>query len=149
MIELMAVMAIIAVMTSISLISMTNNRTDREVETAAREVMAVLKEAQNNALTGRVPAGVDYPCVYTFRVTGTAEYEIAYSSHTQGEICSEELKSMTKYELKNNVSFAGESEVSFVVPHGNTGGGAVIVEKNGVSYSVTITSAGQISDPQK
>ena len=54
LVEVMVVIAVIGIGTSIMLVSMGNAREQKRVETAAREMAAMFREAQGNALAGKL-----------------------------------------------------------------------------------------------
>lgn len=54
LVEVMVVIAVIGIGTSIMLASMGNAKEQKRVETAAREVAAMFREAQSNALSGKM-----------------------------------------------------------------------------------------------
>lgn len=68
LIELLAVIAIISIMTSVSLVYMGKNRTEKEVETAAREIAAMTRQMQNNAFAGKIAIAGSIPCSYSIRL---------------------------------------------------------------------------------
>ena len=60
--ELMVVIAIIMIMTVVMLVVSVRDREKKKFEAAGREVAAAVREAQNNALTGKQIQNTDLPC---------------------------------------------------------------------------------------
>ncbi|MFA4817981.1 MAG: type II secretion system protein [Parcubacteria group bacterium] len=141
LIELLVVVAIIGIMTTVALVSMQKNKTQKEVEVAARAVAAAVREAQNNALTGK---NVTTPgCSYTFAYgtgpcVGNTKYCISGCSTVQ-------------YVLQNGVTFLGSGKFDFAIPFGGISGLspdplAIVLQKNSINYVVCVNSTGDVSD---
>lgn len=65
LIEVVIVIAIVGISSGIILASMTSSqRVERETETAARKFAALVREAQNDALTGKQLVASTDPCYY-------------------------------------------------------------------------------------
>lgn len=139
--ELMIICAIIGIMTAVALAYLGGtNRSGKEVEFAAREVAVSIREAQNNALSGKQPDAGIVACGhgFNFNINGATDYKIFYNPKT-GADCSTASKNYSgstdyiNYSLKNGVSFsAGSGAVYFDSPHGN-------IYRDGVLSGSTIT----------
>lgn len=138
------VCAIIGIMTMAALISMRGNQNERAVETAAREVTAAIRQAQNYALTGKNAGS----CTgYNFSCTkGSANYGIG------GCVT-------INYTLKNGVQFknagsdCGPLIFSFALPHatvsmgGSTTKKIILEDRNGGnSYTICVYDQGSIKE---
>ena len=133
--ELMIVIAIAGIMTAVMLVSMNAQKEKKEVEAAAREVAAVVREAQTYALTGKGLTASSASCSYNFFwTTGTVDYGIT-GCRTQN------------YVLKNGVQFSGSSgSVSFSVPFSATSPATILLNKNSSSYYVCVYSSGLVKE---
>jgi len=103
--ELMMVIAIISIMISVVLIY--SDRTKKELEGAAREVAASIREAQNYALTGK---NASASC--------SNEYIFTYEINSPNYSISGCIDPAISYVLKNNVEFLNEGSFSFEAPWG-------------------------------
>lgn len=139
--ELVMLIAIIGIISSISIVSLVNSKRIAELDSAAEEVAAVLREAQNYALTGK-----DI-------VTGCGNYTVAFANgtgnyrlHNGGGTCLLNLP----YVLKNGVIISGSTDTTFIAPHANISGmgaGWRVITLNkggGTPIYVCINSAGLI-----
>ncbi|MCX6765713.1 MAG: prepilin-type N-terminal cleavage/methylation domain-containing protein [Candidatus Moranbacteria bacterium] len=107
LLELIIVIAIIGIMTSVTLVYLGDSRKDRELEVAAREVAAAVREAQNNALTGKNASSTCNSYVFTY---GGSNYSVSNNSG-----CS---NPPIQYTLKNKVTFQNSGSFSFSIPFG-------------------------------
>ncbi len=133
--ELIIVIAIIGIMTAVSLVIMQGAKEKKQVEGAAREVAAAVREAQNNALTGRRLNDTEYPCSYEFVRTGPSSYEIQYTYHGASESCATVPLSSgvyAAYSLKNGVTIDPFSNITFLLPH-------AVVSLSSGSFPLAIT----------
>lgn len=105
LLELTVVIAIIGIMTVVLLVNLSGSRKQKDVENASREVAAAVREAQNNALTGKnVTTGCNYQFSYnSLLYTGNTNYGISGCSNTA-------------YSLKNGVTFNGSGSINFSIP---------------------------------
>lgn len=136
LIEVMASIAIIGIMSAISIVSFTASKRSAELETAAEEVMAVLREAQNYSLTGKnLRAGCSsYTTVFT---NASANFTL----HNGLGTC--ELNQV--YSLKNGVVIATIGSVIFEAPHATKSGiSRILIRKNTSYYTVCVNTAGLI-----
>lgn len=85
MVELMVTIAIMALMTGAVFVNLAGNRKTKGVETEARKLVAVIRETQSNALTGKTPADGTVPCgwgIYYNAVSAPGEYKVYYNTST-------------------------------------------------------------------
>jgi type II secretory pathway pseudopilin PulG len=130
--ELTVIIAIIGIMTVVAMVSLSGAKNSKAVETAAREVAAAVREAQNYAITGKNAKG---GCSYSFSYT-------ALSSGYNISGCSD-----ISYTLKNGVLFgAAGGSISFSIPSATTSGGNIEVKKGSTSYIVCVCSSGKIEE---
>lgn len=149
LLELITVIAIIMIMTAVVLSSgLIQNRKERELEAAAREVAAAIREAQNNALTGK---NADSDCnTYRFSFTDSS------ASYRVGNIapCT---NTPADYSLKNGVTFNGGGTIDFPIPFATpsitppaTFPVSIVVCKGGTDdsdcHKVCVNSAGKVEE---
>jgi type II secretory pathway pseudopilin PulG len=140
LVELMVIIGIIGIMSSVVIVSLQRGKVEKELETAAREVSAAIREAQNNALTGKSASSSDPICTqYDFTYYANANYSVG----TVGGLgCP-----LVGYTLKNGVTFASSGSFSFSIPFGNISSGASIqLTKNSSSYYVCVSTGGAVTE---
>lgn len=149
MLELLVAMAVVGILTAAAIVPLSNTRTKKEVEVAAREVAAAIREAQNYALTGKQVSGAEYPCNYKFNATpDTSNYNIEYDYHVYGDAACNP-KNLYSSSLKNGVSFksVAPNTISFSIPYGSINPTAKVVLKKGSSeYTVCVSVTGNIEE---
>jgi len=137
--ELLVAMAIASILASISLVYSGNQREIKALETAAREVSAAIREAQNYALTGK-NAGPGCNS-YTFSYTN--------SNYSVNNNCNINYT----YTLKNGVTFSNSTldSIHFSVPHGTVSGTGfnnnlkiIELSKNNKKIKVCVYLSGKI-----
>lgn len=156
MIEVLITIAIIAIVSSVTTVFLNSNKADKELEAAALEVVAAIRETQNNALSGKKISDDHIPCGFEFsyRVGGsTNRYSTSSIYRHEGEECSTIPSSnedvYASYVLKSGVIFTGSGEVSFSfsVPFGNVNplsNVSIELEKSGSHHYVCVTNSGKV-----
>ena len=145
LIELIITIAIIGIMTGVLLVSFGSSRTDKALETAARETAATIREAQNYALTGK---GAGAGCnIYTFSY-GNGDDKNEYGIDNGGG-CSINAS----YSLENGVVFQNSGSFNFSAPHGAIGGLGVspriiTLNKGGKNINVCVYSSGKVVETE-
>jgi len=84
--ELIIVIAIIMIMTVVMLVMSMRDREKKKFEAAGREVAAAVREAQNNALTGKQKDNNSLPCAMMF-YTDSNEFSVVGSFRTLDSSC--------------------------------------------------------------
>lgn len=155
--ELLIITAVISIMTVASLVYLGGQKEDKELEVEANKMASAIREAQNNALTGKQPDNASVACGHGFYFdndgtlpSSNIEYKIFFNSDSSG--CGaagrnyDEASSNTyiKYELGNNVEFNSSLAMSiyFTVPHGKIFDNA----ENAILTAQTITLKGRSGD---
>ncbi len=141
LVELMVTVAIIGIMTSVTLISMNALREKKAVETAAREVAAVVREAQNYALTGKSLTAGSTDCSFTFvwRTPLASSYGFAnYSGVTACKI--------QNYSLKNGVTFSNSGNIRFSVPFSVGSSADIQLTKGSSNFHVCVYASGIVKE---
>jgi prepilin-type N-terminal cleavage/methylation domain-containing protein len=151
LLELMVVIAIMSIMSTLVIVSLAKSKNDRDVEAAGREVAAALREAQNDALTGKSGTN-QYPCSVTFQVTGGGSgYRLLYnynSSPGQSD-CGAAFQWIYNKALSSGVSISpGSGNTVFSVPHGTFSSGTTgyTLNKGSSQYDVNVSGIGVITD---
>jgi len=147
--ELMIVIAIIGIMTVAAFVSLHGAKESKSVEIAAREVAAAVREAQNNALTGKIMNLGEYPCQFSFKNSLPDTYEIEYKFHNGGGCSGTTAALYASYNLQDGVTFSGSPQtISFDIPHATNNIGAIptgiIVSKGSSTYRVCVYSSGRV-----
>lgn len=152
--EMMMTIAIISIMTGAVFVNFSATRKTKGLETEARRLVANIREAQDNAFTGKKPADDVAPCgwgIYYDAGTNPGEYKIYYNVSTSGCSVANGSELDRKFILsgvtlngtssvaqtvilENNARFDGLStdEVYFAVPHGR------IFDQNGVAIATPL-----------
>jgi prepilin-type N-terminal cleavage/methylation domain-containing protein len=118
LIEALVVVAIIAIVTSIILVSYSNSRRTQQLEGAAREVEAAVREAQSYALTGyQGVVGTD-PCRFEVAWSGTT-YSVTYwYKSTSDDSCTgADPLVLGSYAVRNGVAFTSGGSFSYTPPY--------------------------------
>lgn len=146
--ELMIVIAIIGIMTAVALVYISkSNRSGKEVEFAAREVAVSIREAQNNALSGKKAGALCRSYYFYYSNPDNKSYRI---SNEAG--CT---NSQIQYSLENKVTFSSAGYFYFTIPHGeifeapgNRLEGSekrtITVSKDTQSYNICIYPSGNV-----
>lgn len=145
MIEVLIVIAIIGILSAMVLVSLAGARTARDLDRSAHEVAAVLREAQNYALSGRSASIGENNCSYSVQVTsGSSNYSLR---HTYGSGCGSN-DSLSNYSLTRGVVFGSNLTASFSVPRGvlTPAPASIALTKDGSTVYVCLSAAGQISE---
>ncbi len=146
LLEVMIVIGIIGIMTAIMLVYFSNDeKTDKMLQLSAGEVVAAIREAQNNALNGKQSDSSKIPCDYQFEKNGSSGYKITYHYHSpESDGCSS-IQDYAAYDLKNGISVDDFSPVKFNIPFGTGVSLSYIrLQKNSRYYYVCITSGGDV-----
>lgn len=149
LIEILVVVTIIAIGATVTILSMGNGRTVRELEAAAREFASGVREAQNYALTGKQATPGTDPCWYRMSWSGS-QYVLAYAS-ANPTCATPQSSTVMTYTLKGGVAFVGAGgNVSYAPPHATNGlplaGQLVVLSKGSSSHSVCLYKNGRVLD---
>ena len=167
LVELMIVMVMTAIMIAVTIVSLSGSRDRKAVEGEARKFAAVVREAQNYALTGKAINATDPTCGVGIKaiVSGATTFRLKYMHRTSGAVsCSagftipadtDNFSSIRS--LLNGVQFASDtaSAIYFSVPRGELidGNGAaitttqlILLSKGSSMYSVCVYPTGRVED---
>lgn len=139
--ELMVTMAIIGILSAVSITAMTIAKRNAEVEAAAEEVVAVLREAQNYSITGKDASST----------CGTYTVYFANNNPSTCRIRNGLVNPCVldqTHTLKNGVTFSSIGNTSFTAPFGVISpavGTRNIVTKGGTSYTICVNAAGLVT----
>jgi prepilin-type N-terminal cleavage/methylation domain-containing protein len=143
--EIIVVVAIIGIMTSLVTVSMRTGRINKELEANAREFAGIVREAQNNALTGKQIGG-NTACAFYVTWTAPSTYSLKY---TPSGSCGASPTLIVSYSLKNGVTFSGGGTFNFKLPYATLSTPTVqatIFSKSGSSHVVCTYADGRVSD---
>lgn len=118
LIEALIVVGIIAIVTTIILVSYSNSRTAQQLESAAREVEAAVREAQSYALTGYQGVVATDPC--RFEVAwGGSTYSVTYwYKSTSDDNCGGARPLVLgSYAVRNGVTFTSGGSFYYTPPY--------------------------------
>ncbi|MFZ2153619.1 MAG: type II secretion system protein [Candidatus Moraniibacteriota bacterium] len=141
--ELIVTIAIIGILSAVSITAMTIAKRNAEVEAAAEEVVAVLREAQNYSITGKDAS----PTCGTYTVSFANNNPSPSTCRIRNGLVSPCVLDQT-YALKNGVTFSSVGNTSFTAPFGVVSpavGTRNIVTKGGTSYTICVNAAGLIT----
>jgi prepilin-type N-terminal cleavage/methylation domain-containing protein len=156
--ELIIVIAIMGIMMSIGLYSLTGSRSQTQLETEAQKVISVIREAQNNALTGKTPQTGTYPCAFGVDLAPGGrggEYVMKYYfKNAITGVCGAypsypSSVDIASYDLLSGVTIDSEIVV-FSVPFGVVVSGSqqpISLSKEGVDdFNFCVCSSGKIEE---
>lgn len=115
LIEALIVVAIIAIVTAIILVSYSNSRTAQQLESAAREVEAAVREAQSYALTGYQGVVATDPCRFEVAWSGST-YSVTYWYKDTNDNCNRSLV-LGSYAVRNGVAFTSGGSFYYTPPY--------------------------------
>ncbi len=145
LIELVVVMAILGIMAAITTTSYNAGKIKRDVETNAREFAAVLRLAQNYALSGKQSGS--QTCGYRVESVAPSSYSIIPLSFNTNN-CITDGTAIESYTLKYGVIITTtNAKVTFLMPYGTIGSGSdnqITFSKGSVSQYVCVATSGEI-----
>ncbi len=164
LVELIVTTAALSIMATVTIMSLSGNKTRHEVQTAARLVTSAVREAQNYALTGKnITANpANRPCKFRVRSVGggtvifVEQLSAGMVSCPSPGITADSWSGAT-YNLTNGVTFFATTEVRFDVPRGepaNSSGtelsGATLVDfavsKSGLNAHACVYPLGRVEE---
>lgn len=136
LIEVIIVIAIVGIMSAISIVSYTTSKRNAELETAAEELVAVLREAQNYSLTGKE---ISSSCSnYRVTLTNNSSNYVLRTYTAAGVSCG---NINSAYVFKSGVIIsAGGGYVSFAAPHSSITRTAGVL--SGSLFRITLSKGG-------
>lgn len=116
LIEILIVIAIIMIMSAVILTNYSSSRSAEQLESAAREVEAAVREAQSYALTGyQGVVGTD-PCRFQVTWSGSS-YSVTYwYKNSVTDACDRSLV-LGSYAVRNGVTFNSGSNFYYTPPY--------------------------------
>ncbi|MCA9364833.1 MAG: hypothetical protein KC736_02990 [Candidatus Moranbacteria bacterium] len=150
LLEVIVVISIITIMTGVSLVYFGAQRQVKEVEAEAQKFAAVLREMQNNALTGKQVDDLKVPCAFGVRFdqNNNKVYIPYYTYHAPGVVVTDPATECAQEDIVSDVlesgvefsSGAGANEYEFTLPHGraNVSGKTIITLRHPTGHTVDI-----------
>jgi len=143
LIEMLVVLAIIGITSTILLVDWSGNRTIQYLDSSGGEVQAIVRSAQNYALTGVQGVAATQPCSFRIQWSGSS-YQIMYY-YKNGGACGQ-LSTLSSYTLANGVTFDSAGSFDFTVPYATVSGSQTIpLVKLGVNHVVCVYTSGRIN----
>lgn len=149
----MVVMAMTAIMISVTIISLSGSRDRKVVEGEARKFAAVVREAQNYALTGKQFVSGRVTCSVGISNIGEGDesYDVGYVYRNGSDCAAGTLSGVVATNiLSNGVIFSSTtSAFNFAVPRGETGLMSALpiqLNKGSATYSVCVYPTGRVED---
>lgn len=159
LIEILVVIAIIGIASAIILVFVGNGRVQKSVEGDARRLVGMLRELQNDALSGKQIVSGRVSCAFVLPASAVADTTISPTyRYRNGTTCASVLSdTLSVFTLTPGVSIsAANIGVSFVVPWGEVWDGSVTnplesavrytLAKSGVTWSVCVYPGGRIEE---
>lgn len=151
LIEILVTMGIIGIVTMIILTAMGGNRDLVATKSAAREMTAALRLAQNSALSGHVVGSGQIPCYFTFG-WDSGSYTVTYVYHTPDNAACNRSGTLVSRTLQDSVVAGSTGLVTFHVPfglRGITGTTGIVLRRNGsdaAAHTVCVSAAGVVTE---
>jgi prepilin-type N-terminal cleavage/methylation domain-containing protein len=143
LVELVVTIAIIGILSAIILVGVSDQKEQKDVESAATFLTAKLREIQTAALTGRQYTTGTTPCAYRGTWSGTALTTSYMYKDTSGDCTL--ITTISTFTLPGGVSADASGTVDFVLPHAKIASDITItLEKGAASESVCIGEDGLI-----
>ncbi len=147
LIEIIIVVTIIGLLTGASIAGFNTLNQRQTVLSAAKEVISVMRTAQQRANAGILPSA---PCdsLAGYSVKGT----VNSSAYTLNVICSSggvrEETQVKSYSMASGVTFTSTFDITFNVLTGGAGGslGDLKVKSSAYTFTFNINAAGDISE---
>lgn len=120
LLEILIVVIIISTMAAIVLTSNSSGRAKTNIDVAGRELAAVLREAQNNAMSGKQFVSGTDPCLFLVGWnSGSPNYTVTYYYKNSVTGACTENSVIGNYTMRNGVAFSNSGSFGFTLPHGN------------------------------
>ncbi len=165
LVEVLITTSIIGLVSAVSLVSLSGFKVRREVEGSARIVAAAIRDAQNNALTGKNIRGTTcisgsdsvpcVPCGFEFSAGGNAYVIHQSNAAMDGSGSCSAFGGGTSVPLASGVTISAQS-VAFTVPRAEpkTGTGSdldsgsidFVLSKGGVTAHVCVYPLGRVEE---
>lgn len=152
LIELLVAMAIVVIGASIMIVSLSGARTTRALEGATLQISSAIREAQNNALTGKFSTSSNTVCRH--RVWIVEGESVVHTSIVSGSGCATETA--RQYDLSNGVKAANSQALFFTLPHARVfdGSGTELtsgridlqISKESLTYHVCVYPGGRVEE---
>jgi len=167
-IEVIIIFTIVFIMTAVLLSTSYKDRYRKELQAAAREVTASIREAQNNALTGKQKGSGTMPCAFQFQIN-SGSYQILHKTRKLDEVtCGNIFDAFfDPVPLPNGVTMSATTfnpvdpthpdsaqTIEFDVPYGKItangdskySGIEIVLKKNNKYYHICLHTTGLIED---
>lgn len=155
LIEVLTVVALISLMAALSFVSLSGRRDEEMLKASARELGAVVRTAQNNALTGLrtgVPEGRSL-CQYGVEWVSNSSYRSFVQYSRSDGSCpgnANDVQYFGTYTVNAGVLFSDSGwRTAFSVPRGGLIGGLsyyrIGLQRNSKTLSVCVSGSGSVT----
>lgn len=156
LIETLTAAIIVGIMSTVIFVGIGRNRNEKELESSARELASAIREAQNNALNGKIIDTTKTPCSYTFSISDAKNYKSFYNhKDPSSDNCLTPAPipspAYVDYSTKNGVTISPTNlSINFSIPNGNVTfipsatSVDITLSKSSSSYHVCVGSFGNI-----
>lgn len=141
LLEVIVVISIIGILSAVSIVSFSTYKINTALDSASREVVAVLREAQNYSLSGKQISAA----------SGCSQYIVNATNSSSAYLLRNSCSSFSYgFNLKNGVNFTSGGDFIFDAPHGKLGSGSVNFFRikhpsSGSVYYICINGSGLIT----
>ena len=154
LLEVVIVIAIMGILSMITLVSWSQSRTEKDVELAVREFQAIMRQAQGNAMVGKMDPNNpnNTPCEYRLLTVGNSapytQYKLAYK-YKNGPTCSGGLQTLQTFTLPNGVVFSNkwsDDGLVFTLPTGSgtaANTSSIALTKGSVTRNICVPQDGR------
>lgn len=142
LIELVIAIAIMGLLVGASIAGFNTLNKRQTVLNSGKEVMSIMRTAQQRAASGTKPAGCTQLYGYTVKAT------INTSVYSLSSVCSNATTVIRNYQLPSSVTFVSTFNTQFNVQTGGASGttGDISMKSTYFTYTMTIGSAGDITE---
>lgn len=152
LIELIIVIAIIGIMTAVTYVSLRNLKPTKKAEVSAREIGALLRQVQNDAVSGKMIGGTT-ACRFVLYLANNGSnlnYSGRYVFGQDAAACNANGQTQYMSGSVSGVNVDSTKTISYFVPHGDvTGGGKILLTTTDGSsrqYTVCVNSRGNVEE---
>ena len=142
LVEMMVVIAIVGVFSAFVISSFSGSQATWALDTSSRELVAIIRQAQNNAVTGRYLQAGEIPCRYGVAKVSANQYKLYYKYRLPSDPsdCSVVSSSdIMTYTLRGGATFQSfPSSAEYSLPRGDIGSGMTITLQDAPATALNV-----------